>query len=162
MNRTIQFMNTVLTASAARTGLPKLLAEAAKGHRFTITKRGRPVAAIGPSSDAKFLDDAERAVKKGHEAGRVAAATLPSAKAVILFGSCARGDARTKSDVDLVVVADLKESDGSYWAAWDKLALALGEYHVDLLLVTPAEWEAAESRVLQNAKREGVVLYGKL
>ncbi len=90
--------------------------------------------------------------------------TASAAKAVVLFGSRARGEENTDSDVDLFVVAD---TDLPFYKRTRKLNSILREYQfpVDLLLYTPKEYDNKKDdkySVAYYATREGKVLYGKL
>jgi predicted nucleotidyltransferase len=93
------------------------------------------------------------------EAGRRLAAAAPDAK-VILFGSRARGEGRSDSDLDLLVIEpELKNRR----AEFVRLRQALGDLGVPVdLIVVPAshvdEWGHFEGTMLNDALREGHVL----
>lgn len=84
---------------------------------------------------------------------------------VILFGSRARGDARTDSDVDLVVVeAAPFGPDRNRRAEAARLWRALARFRVpkDILVFSRTEvdyWRDSLNHVLARALREGKVLY---
>ncbi len=83
------------------------------------------------------------------------------AEQVILFGSLARGDIGSHSDIDLIVVQETGERfldrlDAIYRAVIPKVAL-------DVLVYTPAEFEALrrDNSFVRGAVAEGRVLYAK-
>ncbi len=80
---------------------------------------------------------------------------------VILFGSCAREEANPDSDVDLLVVMDVKDSKRKQAAKIDA-SLADRDVPLDLIVVTPAEFEQYRDiagHILYPAVRQGRVLY---
>src|ERR1700742_2056467 len=93
------------------------------------------------------------------EAGRRLAAAAPDSK-VILFGSRARGEGRSDSDLDLLVIEpELR----SRRAEFVRLREALGDLGVpvDLIVVPEShveEWGHFEGTMLNDALREGRVL----
>ena len=84
---------------------------------------------------------------------------------VILFGSCARGDAEAGSDVDLVVVEAEPFGPGRDRGAEEtRIWHALAKFHVpkDILVYSLDEadrWRGSRNHVLARALREGRVLY---
>jgi predicted nucleotidyltransferase len=80
---------------------------------------------------------------------------------IILFGSYARGSAGPDSDVDLLVVMEVKDSKRRQAVEID-LALSDRTFPLDLIVVTPEEFEKYRDvvgHVLYPAVREGKVLY---
>jgi uncharacterized protein len=80
---------------------------------------------------------------------------------IILFGSYARGAERPDSDVDLLVVMDVKDSKRRQAAEID-LALSDRTFPLDLIVVTPEEFEKYRDivgHILYPAVREGKILY---
>ena len=80
---------------------------------------------------------------------------------IILFGSHARGTAANDSDVDLLVVMDVKGSKRQLATQID-LALADRDLPLDLLVVTPEEvskYKDVVGHILYPVTREGKVLY---
>lgn len=80
---------------------------------------------------------------------------------VVLFGSQARGDATSESDVDLLVVMPVNGSKRERRLA---IQMALHDIHVpkDILVVTPREWDIQRGipgTLVWPARQEGVVLY---
>lgn len=93
---------------------------------------------------------------------RVVAESATDVKAVIVFGSVARGDARPDSDVDLAVIAH------EDWGGRADLAQAAQERlgnDCDVLHLTPAELSRCpEDRepVVAEILRDGVALVGEM
>jgi predicted nucleotidyltransferase len=80
---------------------------------------------------------------------------------IILFGSYARGSAGPDSDVDLLVVMEVKGSKRRQAVEID-LALSDRTFPLDLIVVTPEEFEKYRDvlgHILYPAVREGKVLY---
>jgi predicted nucleotidyltransferase len=80
---------------------------------------------------------------------------------VILFGSRARGDARSDSDFDVLVIKDSDEP-GYRRDAPLYLALAGLNAPVDVMVYTPEEireWSAVPQAFVTTAVREGKVVY---
>ena len=80
---------------------------------------------------------------------------------IILFGSHARGSVGPDSDVDLLVVMDVKGSKRRQSVEID-LALSDRTFPLDLIVVTPEEFEKYRDvvgHIVYPAIREGKVLY---
>jgi predicted nucleotidyltransferase len=80
---------------------------------------------------------------------------------IILFGSYARGPAGPDSDVDLLVVMDVKDSKRRQAVEID-LALSDRTFPLDLIVVTPEEFEKHRDvvgHILYPVVREGKVLH---
>lgn len=83
---------------------------------------------------------------------------------IILFGSHARGEAGPDSDVDLLVIMPVEGSKRQKAIEID-MALADRKIPLDLLVVTPEEFERARHQigaVLRSAALEGRVLYDRV
>lgn len=84
-----------------------------------------------------------------------------SLKAIILFGSWARGTAHPKSDYDLVVIADFKEK---YFARSDWILEAAPFVSIDLFCYTTQEFDSlffSYNITAIDAIGEGLILYGE-
>lgn len=82
---------------------------------------------------------------------------------IILFGSQARGTADDRSDVDLLVIAEVPPSSdrAELWLAMDRSLWGL-RLPRDIVVLTPAEFERDRripGRVAHPAALEGRVLY---
>ena len=91
---------------------------------------------------------------------RIASALTP--KAIILFGSRARGEARPDSDVDLLVVWR-DENPPAYRAAGVRRAIGRQSLPMDVAVVTPSEFDHLRTRkahIVGIAAREGIVVHG--
>lgn len=80
---------------------------------------------------------------------------------IILFGSHARGSAAADSDVDLLVVMDVRDSKRRQAVEID-LALLDRTFPLDVIVVTPEEFEKYRDvvgHIIYPAVREGRVLY---
>jgi len=80
---------------------------------------------------------------------------------IILLGSHARGSAGHDSDVDLLVVMDVKDSKRKRAVEID-LALSDRTFPLDLIVVTPEEFEKyrdVAAHLVYTATREGKVVY---
>jgi predicted nucleotidyltransferase len=132
-----------------------------KGRSFTggtITIRSRDVGVCG-GYDACAMADADETLIA--EASRRLAAAAPDAK-VILFGSRARGEARSNSDLDLLVIEPEVKSRR---AEFVRLREALGDLGVPIdLIVLSAEYADSRAGVrgtmVSEALRRGRVLVG--
>ena len=79
----------------------------------------------------------------------------------ILFGSLARNEASSHSDVDLILIqdTDLRFLE-RYEGVLASFSRALPEYDVDLLIYTPEELAEISARhFIRQALKEGKVLY---
>ena len=84
---------------------------------------------------------------------------LPNEK-VILFGSQARGDARSDSDWDLLVLIDkdkkTREDEGKYAYPFDELGWSYG-VAINSILYTKEQWEQGKIfPFYKNVMRDGI------
>ncbi len=79
-----------------------------------------------------------------------------SVKLILLFGSMARGDIRSASDIDLIVV---KETDKKFLDRLDEFYKD-ANIAMDVLVYTPDEFERLKGRsFIKKAIAEGKILY---
>ena len=91
----------------------------------------------------------------------IEAAKLNNVKAVILFGSRAKGSEKEWSDIDICVIADTPNK--------RRLASILqteieSELPIDIIVYTPSEWDECIKDETSFAKKiltEGRILYGQ-
>jgi predicted nucleotidyltransferase len=89
----------------------------------------------------------------------------PDVKALVLFGSRARGQASPRSDLDLMLVTDQKlppEQERALWRHARALLRPTLPVDLDLLIVAGAdaeEFKTSRWHVVGHAFREGKVLY---
>jgi len=82
---------------------------------------------------------------------------------IILFGSCAKGEATDNSDLDLLIVMGFE---GSRREKANEIDLALADRTVpmDLIVVTPEQFEQQKNMhgtIVGEAAREGKVIYDR-
>ncbi len=80
---------------------------------------------------------------------------------IILFGSQARGDADSHSDVDLLVITPLRGNRRAMMVAMDRTLRGSG-FARDIIILTPDEFERDKEipgTVARPAWKEGVTLY---
>lgn len=104
--------------------------------------------------------DPERDAKIERECRRlVAELAAMGAERIILFGSRARGEARSSSDVDLLVILPGARSPFTSRLA-DLYARLRPQVAVDLLVYTPEEFQSIRDRpFIRTAIAEGKVLH---
>ncbi len=79
-----------------------------------------------------------------------------SIRLILLFGSMARGDIGSESDIDLIIV---KETDKKFLDRLDEF-YEDADIAMDLLVYTPDEFERMKKRsFIKRASEEGVILY---
>lgn len=94
------------------------------------------------------------------EAGRTLAATASSPATVVLFGSHARGEAETHSDVDFLVIEDELPDSIREYVRLRKAILEL-DSAVDILVISRAHADVRRDvpgSVIGAALREGKIL----
>ena len=94
---------------------------------------------------------------------KIVSAVSPSK--IILFGSYARGDENSESDLDLLVIQDTPfVPEGSRLKEMGMLWRLLADVKIpkDILIYTPEEvkrWESSLNHIIPTAFREGMILY---
>jgi len=79
-----------------------------------------------------------------------------SIRLILLFGSMARGDIGSESDIDLIIV---KETDKKFLDRLDEF-YEDADIAMDLLVYTPDEFERMKKRsFIKRVSEEGVILY---
>jgi len=89
------------------------------------------------------------------------AGQLPRDAVLILFGSAARGEATWKSDIDILVLVEAL--DPRRERAFDEAAFEaqIGTQHAfSPTFVTRDEWTSNRKRIVQEARAEGIILWG--
>ena len=95
-------------------------------------------------------------------AGKILAESAPPTAKVILFGSCARGDARPGSDLDFLVIEPEVERPRAESARL-RCALLDVDAPIDVIVVSSRhveEWGGVEGTLVHTALTEGRVLSG--
>lgn len=85
-------------------------------------------------------------------------ARFPEVKAVILFGSVARGDAKPSSDIDLLVVTSEKDAEEKIAMNMIKLQEKAGR-KLQTIIKTEKELKHASPALLQNISHHGKLIY---
>lgn len=75
---------------------------------------------------------------------------------IILFGSCARGELKTGSDIDLLIITD-KPIDTHEERG--RIRDLVDLYNVDLVFYTQEVFEASTSLFVKNIKQDGISLW---
>ena len=96
-----------------------------------------------------------------HELGRIINALKKDKeiKLIMLFGSLARGDISTTSDIDMIIVKGTKKK---FLDRLDEIySTLIPNVALDILVYTPEEFEAMKSKnvFVMNAVKEGKMLY---
>ena len=96
-----------------------------------------------------------------HELGRIINALKKDKeiKLIMLFGSLARGDISTTSDIDMIIV---KGTEKKFLDRLDEIySTLIPNVALDILVYTPEEFEAMKNKnvFIRNAIKEGKMLY---
>lgn len=104
---------------------------------------------------------ADRLVQQFVQSGLPVLVAQLQPERVILFGSRARGEAHSDSDLDVIVVAQAFENIPFLKRMPMVLRIVRFPRHIDFLCYTPAEFEQVmqTSAIVHQAVREGVLLY---
>ena len=100
--------------------------------------------------------------------GEAAADIRPAPRAIVVFGSFARGEADDESDIDVLVVRpDDIDEDDQRWSesleAWRRQVRAIAGNGVEMLEATAAEAVAklrGRSELWRDIRRDGIVVHG--
>ena len=88
--------------------------------------------------------------------------SLGGVKSVILFGSRARGDHKSYSDSDIIIIYSDSSKDPDEESVRIELGISM-TFSCDLIAISEEEWEKGKSlalSVFNKAMEEGIVLYG--
>ncbi|MBF0273668.1 MAG: nucleotidyltransferase domain-containing protein [Nitrospinae bacterium] len=79
---------------------------------------------------------------------------------IILFGSCARGDYKEGSDIDVIVISESFKK-FTFWERLDIVAEVIGDLFepIEPVLMTQEEWDAGDSLFVEYAKNGEVFQY---
>jgi len=165
--RTIARLSGVSLAQASRV-LPSLV------ELGLVERREAPPSAlfrlVTENVAARFVCDLARVRQTVlEELGRKAAELSPSPVSVIVFGSLARGEADSKSDLDVVVVrrANIPEDQEEWTAAverWRTDARRLAGNPVEVIEVSESEIARllrGKKALWQDVARDGTVVFGR-
>jgi len=142
-----------------------MLRFAEKSERVILMNHGRQVAALLPIEDLRKLERIEKDISSPEDIMLAVDAMVKAdikIHTIILFGSYARGDARSKSDVDLLVIS---EGIQNFWKESSKLSWAASEFvPAEILLTEKSSWSRLKEKrdsVYWHANREGRILWQK-
>jgi predicted nucleotidyltransferase len=111
------------------------------------------------SAGPRFVDREEILATAKQTASRIGA-QYPNVSRILLFGSFARGDYGTRSDLDLLVI--LKASEKSIRRRIEDLLRFVPAYPTDIFPLTEAEIETRLTKgdpFLERALDEGILLW---
>ena len=88
-------------------------------------------------------------------------------KAIVLFGSVARGTAQTNSDLDLAIIDDFAAAGRDREQTYRMVNRAIWDFAVgiDIVVFSPEEWQSGRQSWIHVASicaAEGKVVYGAL
>ena len=81
---------------------------------------------------------------------------------IILFGSCARGDYKVTSDIDLLVVTSLSTLRYIRGDIASELDEAIDGVRTDVIFYGREVFETSDSLLMRQIRKEGVMLYDAL
>lgn len=85
-------------------------------------------------------------------------ARSPKVKAIVLFGSVARGDAKPSSDIDFLVMTSEKQAEEGILAEINKLQKGAGK-KLQAVIKTEEELEHTSPALIQNIAHHGKLIY---
>ncbi len=86
---------------------------------------------------------------------------INSLEQIILFGSCARGEMRLTSDLDLLIITSTPLSRMEKGEIHSVLEEPIDEVHTDIVFYTHEQFQSSNRLIVQQIKKEGVLLYEK-
>ncbi len=87
--------------------------------------------------------------------------SIDSLEQIVLFGSCAHGQSRVTSDIDLLLITTTSLPRMDRAEISSTLEEALDEVHTDVVFYTREQFDDSNRLIVTQIKNEGVILYEK-
>lgn len=85
---------------------------------------------------------------------------VPNLVAIVLFGSCSRGEIRGMSDIDIAVVTkDVLTDRCIRGMLSDELEFLDGNLSADVVFLSEKTWKNGDMRLHRDIQREGIILW---